>query len=90
MTLWVGLDYRLVQRLHQTYAASYNENPIIVQEDTEKRMRTGTSATYRVEHPSLVEVICDRHHILIEVIELHFGKTEHHVTQFGTIVYLPL
>ena len=50
----------------------------------------GTIVTYRVQHPSLVEVICDGHDILVEVVELHFGKTEHDMTQFGTVVYLPL
>jgi len=79
----------LFQRLHQLFAVSYNENPIV-----SRRYRgsvgTGTIGTYRVEHPSLVEVICDGHDILVEVIELHFGKTEHDVTQFGTVVYLSL
>jgi len=79
----------LFQRLHQLFAVSYNENPI---GSTRYRdsVGTGTIGTYRVQHPSLVEVICDGHDILVEVVELHFGKAEHNVTQFGTVVYLPL
>jgi hypothetical protein len=53
-------------------------------------VKTDAIGTYRAQHPSLVEVICDGHDILVEVVQLHFGKTEHDVTQLGTVVYLSL
>lgn len=45
---------------------------------------------HRVEHSALVEVIGHWHHILVEIVQLHFSQTENYVTQFGPVVDLSL
>lgn len=38
----------------------------------------------------MVEVICNGHDVLEEVLQFHLGKRQDHVAQPGTVVYLAL
>lgn len=46
--------------------------------------------THHHQHISLIEIIRNRHDIFVKIIQLHLSKAEHHMTQPGAILYLPL
>lgn len=46
--------------------------------------------TYCYKHVGLIEVVSDRHHVSVEVLELHLGEAEHHVAEPRAEVDLPL
>lgn len=48
------------------------------------------SDTYGNEHITLVIIVRNRHHILEEIIQLHFGQRQHDVPQSSTVVNLLL